>query len=96
MKRLLSLLILGLALFYVAWPAYSGYAIKTALDAKDAAGLNARINFPQVRKSLRPAITVKVESALDAAATKAGPSGAKIYAALKTQLMPKIVEAALD
>ena len=45
---------------------------------------------------MRPAITVKVESTLDAAATKAGPSGAKIYVALKTQLMPKIVEAALD
>jgi Protein of unknown function (DUF2939) len=96
MKRLLSLLILGLALFYVAWPAYSGHVIKSALDAKDATGLNARIDFPQVRNSMRPAITAKVESTLDAAATKAGPSGAKIYAALKTQMMPKIVEAALD
>ena len=96
MKRLIGLCVLGLALFYIAWPAYSGYAIRAALDAKDPGALRERIDFESVRTSMRPAITAKVESTLDAAATKAGPNGANIYAALKTQIMPKIVEAALS
>ncbi len=96
MKRLLSLVVFAATLFYIAWPAYSGYAIKQALDASDAAGLSERVDFPAVRNSMRPAITTKVEETLDATAAKAGPSAAKIYAALKTKFMPKIVEAALD
>ena len=96
MKRLLLLVVFAAMLFYVAWPAYSAYVIKTALDNNDADTLNARIDFPAVRASLRPAITAKVEATLDAASAKAGPSGAKIYAALKTKFMPKIIEAALD
>ena len=95
MKRLLSLLALGLALFYIAWPAYSGYAIKGALDAKDPEGLRQRIDFDAVRSSMRPAITAKVESTFDAAASKAGPNGSNIFAALKPQFVPKIVDAAL-
>lgn len=97
MKRLLALVFVALALFYVAWPAYSAHAIKVALDQQDAAGLSERIDFPAVRSSMRPAITAKVETALDAAAAgKTGASAAKIYAALKTQMLPKIVTAALD
>jgi Protein of unknown function (DUF2939) len=96
MKRILSLLIVAAALFYIAWPAYSGVAIKAALDGRDASGLRERVDFDAVRDSMRPAITTKVETALDAAAEKAGPSAAKIYAALKTQMMPKIVEASLQ
>ncbi len=96
MKRIVSLLIIAAALFYVAWPAYSGAAIKAALEAKDAGALRERVDFDAVRESMRPAITIKVETVLDAAAEKAGPSAAKIYAALKTQMMPKIVDASLQ
>lgn len=95
MKRLLSIILSAAVLFYGVWPAYSGYSIKGALDAKDPDGLRQRIDFESVRSSLRPAIAAKVESSLDAAAEKAGPGGAKIFAALKTQIMPKIVEVAL-
>ena len=84
MKRLLALLVLAVALFYIAWPAYSGYTIKTALDAKDADALRKCVDFESVRASMRPAISVKVETLLDAAADKAGPAAAKIYAALKS------------
>lgn len=96
MKRLVSLLIIMAALFYVAWPAYSGAGIRSALEARDADALRERVDFDAVRTSMRPAITTKVESILDAAASKAGPSSSKIYAALKSQMMPKIVEAALQ
>jgi Protein of unknown function (DUF2939) len=96
MKRLVSLLIIVAALFYVAWPAYTASAIRSALDARDSDALRDRVDFDSVRTSMRPAITTKVESTLDAAAAKAGPAGSKIYAALKTQMMPKIVEAALQ
>ena len=95
MKRLIGLLIVAAAAFYVVWPAYSGYQIKTALDSHDADGLRARVDFESVRDSMRPAITAKVETTLDNAAEKAGPASAKIYTALKSQVMPKIVEAAL-
>ena len=96
MKRLLALVVLAAALFYVAWPAYSGYALKAALEAKDVEALRASVDFDSVRETMRPAITVKVETLLDTAAEKAGPAAAKIYAALKTQIMPKIVETALQ
>lgn len=97
MKRLLAIIFVALGLFYVAWPAYSARAIKVALDEQDAQTLSERIDFPAVRSSMRPAITAKVESALDAAAaSKTGAGAAKIYAALKTQMLPKIVTAALD
>lgn len=95
MKRLFGLVLLAAVAFYVAWPAYSGYQIKTALDDRDADGLRSRVDFETVRGSMRPAITAKVETTLDNAAEKAGPAGAKIYTALKSQVMPKIVEAAL-
>jgi len=96
MKRLIALILVAAALFYGAWPAYSGASIRAALEARDASALSEWVDFEAVRQSMRPAITVKVESTLDAAAAKAGPSASKIYAALKSQMMPKIVEAALS
>lgn len=96
MKRIISLLLLvGLA-FYGAWPAYSGYQIRTALETKDAALLSAKVDFPSVRESMRPAVTAKVETTLSELAKKAGPGGAALVEKLKTQLSPKIVEAALN
>ena len=95
MKRFVAIVIVAAGLFYAVWPAYSGYSIKSALDAKDPDALRQRVDFEAVRGSMRPAITAKVENVLDDAASRAGPSGAKIYAALKLQIMPKIVEATL-
>ncbi len=75
MKRLMTLLVLiGLA-FYGAWPAYSGYTIKSALAAKDSETLSAKIDFPSVRESMRPAVSAKVETSLAKSLKKAGPAG---------------------
>jgi Protein of unknown function (DUF2939) len=95
MKRLVGLILTGLAVFYIAWPAFAAYQIKSSLDAQDAASLSSRVDFDSVRQSLRPAISATVESSINAAAEKAGPAGAGIYGALKGQLMPKLVDSAL-
>jgi hypothetical protein len=95
MRRLLSLLILALLVFYGAWPAYSGYTIKTALESKDAALLSSKVDFPSVRESMRPAVTAKVEAALTKVLEKAGQGGGALIDKMKARLMPKIVDAAL-
>ncbi len=78
------------------WPAYSGYEIKTSLDAHDAARLAAKIDFPSVRASLRPAVAAKVEKTLTAdAASKAGPARAPMTDDLRAKLMPRIIDAVL-
>ena len=59
-------LILGLFLiFYIAWPAWSGYRIYNALEKNDIATLERKIDFPSVRESLKPAIRIDVDRRLD-------------------------------
>ncbi len=95
MSRLLALLILGLVAFYVAWPAWSGYQIKTALDAGDSAGLARKIDFDRVRASLRPAVTAEVEKSLGAAIAASGQPP-EVVAKVKADAMPKLVDTALN
>ena len=96
MKRLLGLILVLLAAFYVVWPGFAAYQIKSALEAKDKDGLTGLVDFDSVRQSLRPAVTAKVESSINQAAEKAGPAGAGIFGALKGQMMPKLVDSALQ
>lgn len=95
MGRILGLILIGLLGFYVAWPAYSGYRIKTALDANDAAVLSAKIDFDSVRESLRPAVSVEADKAVTAAIERSGGDNRALLEQVKTQLMPKVVETAL-
>jgi len=95
MKSLGSLLFLAAIAFYIAWPAYSGYEIKTSLDAKDAERLSAKIDFPSIRVSLRPAVATKVEKTLTAALKKAGPGSGPLTDELRAKLMPGIIDAVL-
>jgi hypothetical protein len=95
MKSLGTLLFIAALAFYVAWPVYSGYEIKTSLDAKDAARLSAKIDFPSVRASLRPAVAAKVEKTLTAALKKAGPSSGPLTDSLRAKLMPGIIDSVL-
>lgn len=96
MKRLIGLIILGLLGFYVAWPAWSGYQIKSALDAKDAATLERKIDFAGVRTGLRPAATQKVGEMFEKMQGQAGPTGALIATQLKGDVIPKIVDTSLS
>ncbi len=96
MFRLLFLIVMiGLGGFYVAWPAWSGYQIKTALDLNDAAGLGQKIDFERVRASLRPAVTAEVEKSLAAMAAVSAQPG-EALGRLKADAMPKLVESALN
>ena len=95
MKRLLFLVIVALLGFYVAWPAWTGYQIQAAIQAKDSATLDRKIDFPGVRQSLRPAAGVKVAELFDRYQQKAGPTGALIAGQVKQEVTAKIVETAL-
>jgi hypothetical protein len=95
MKSLGTLLFIVALAFYVAWPVYSGYEIKTALDAKNAERLSAKIDFPSIRASLRPAVATKVEKTLTEALKKAGPGTGPLTDELRAKLMPGIIDAVL-
>ena len=95
MKKLIGLILLGLIAFYGLWPAYSGYQINTALQNKDAALLERKIDFAAVRESLRPAVTVEVGRQLDAAGNSGGGLGGLLGGELKKQLLPQLVDGAL-
>jgi hypothetical protein len=95
MKSLGSLAFLGLMAFYIAWPAYSGYEIKAALDARNAERLSAKVDFPSLRASLRPAVAVKVEKMLVETLRQAGPSRGPLTDELRAQLMPPIIDGVL-
>lgn len=95
MFRIISLLLLALIAFYGAWPAYTGYRIKNALDTENAGLLASKIDFDAVRASLRPAVTAEVEKSLTAAIQKGGGQNEALLAGIKTQMMPKVVDAAM-
>ena len=60
MRRLISLVVLAALGFYVAWPAYSLYRIRGALDAQDQQVLAAKVDFDSVRESLKPYATAEM------------------------------------
>jgi hypothetical protein len=96
MKRLIGLLLLlGLVGFYAAWPAWSGYQIKTALDGGDKVLLAQKIDFDRVRASLRPAVTAEVDKSISAA-VKASGQPAAVVDKIKAETAPKLVDAALN
>lgn len=95
MKTLSFLVFLAGLAFYVCWPAYSGYEIKTSLDTHDATRLAAKVDFPSVRQSLRPAVTTKVEKVLAETLRNAGPARATLTEDLKARLVPRVVDAVL-
>lgn len=95
MSRLFALIILALVGFYVAWPAWSGYQIKAALDAGDTTTLARKIEFERVRASLRPAVAAEVEKSLAAAVSASGQPPATLDK-LKSEAMPKLVDMALN
>ncbi|MCH9765540.1 MAG: DUF2939 domain-containing protein [Alphaproteobacteria bacterium] len=96
MKRLIVLIFLLAVGFYVAWPAWSGYQIKSALDAGDAATLRHKIDFVSVRQSLRPAATHHAEKMLTETLQAGGPVSTVLDDQTKATLLPKIVDSTLD
>lgn len=98
MKKLLLLvvIILGLAGFYVGWPALSGYQISQALKAQDADTLERKIDFASVRVGIRPLVASEVDKAIDRMQRDGGSLTGAFAAALRKDLAPRIVDAALN
>jgi hypothetical protein len=94
MTRLIGLALVALIAFYVAWPAWSGYSIRTALEADDKSTLAGKIDFERVRASLKPALTAEVEKAASAAVASAGRSP-DVMTKLRADAIPKVVDSAL-
>lgn len=96
MKRLIALLVLVLVAFYGAWPAWNGHQISQAIKAKDAATLERKISFSDVRDSLKPLAIQKVGEVYDQQLkAQVGPAGASIVNQIKNDVVPKIVDQAL-
>lgn len=93
--KILGAIIILAGLFYVAWPAYSAYQLKVALESGDAAGLERGIDFPSVRESLRPAVTAQLSQSLKSAA-KGTLGGDALVDKLGADALPKLVDAGLD
>jgi Protein of unknown function (DUF2939) len=95
MLRIIGLAVVLMLGFYVAWPAWSGYRIKSALDTQDAALLSSKIDFDRVRTSLKPAVTAAVDAKVSAEIARSGAANEALLAQIKTQVMPKLVDNAL-
>ncbi|MGE0024327.1 MAG: DUF2939 domain-containing protein [Hyphomicrobium sp.] len=87
--------VLAVAAFYIAWPLYAGYEIKSSLDTQNVEGLNAHVDFPSVRISLKPAVTAKVEQVVTDALGRAGRAGGALAERLKAEILPRIVDGVL-
>ncbi len=95
MRLLTGLAIVLAGLFYVAWPAWSAFQLKIALESGDAAGVERGIDFPAVRQSLRPAVTAGIEQNLKEA-TKGTPGSDLLIEKVSKDTLPKLVETSLD
>ncbi len=95
MRLLTGLAIVLAGFFYVAWPAWSAYHVKTALESADVAGVERGIDFPAVRLSLRPAVTAAIAANLKDV-TKGTPGSDQIIDKLSQATLPELVDAALD
>jgi hypothetical protein len=95
MRSIIGFMVLALLGFYVAWPAYTGYRIKTALDTDNSALLASKIDFDSVRLSLKPTVSAEVEKAMTAAIEQGGGDNQQLLLQIKTQLAPKIIDTAL-
>lgn len=95
MRLISALLIVLVGLFYVAWPAWSAYQLKVALESGDVAGVERGIDFPSVRQSLRPAATAAIEQNLKDV-TKGSPGSDLLIEKMSKDTLPKLVETSLD
>lgn len=95
MRSLGSIGFIAVLAFYVGWPLFSGYEIKSSLEGHNVEGLTARIDFPSVRTSLKPAVAAKVDKVLTDAFRKAGAAGGALTDQLKARIMPPIVDGVL-
>jgi len=95
MRTLIVVVLLGLAGFYVGWPAYSAYQIQTALSGGDPAVIASKVDFPSVRTSLKPAVSSVVDEQIDEMAKQSGAPAGAVRSALKP-LAPQMTSTILS
>jgi len=95
MKKLFALIIVGLLGFYVGWPGYTGYQIRTALEAEDAALLARKIDFPQVRGSIRGPVMSEIDVRLGEMVQKYGGALGVTKDKIRMDRVGSIVDGAL-
>ena len=95
MKKLIAVLVVAVLGFYVAWPAWSAYRIAGALSAQDEAALDSKVDFVQVRESLRAVVATEIGKQVDTQAGGMGSLGQVLGGDLKKQMLGKIVDQVL-
>jgi len=99
MRRMLAaglIVVLALAGFYVAWPAWMARQIRNAIEANDPSALEHRIDFVSVRARAKPLVAAEMQRSLEGLKQKAGPFGAAIAGQLQESLGGKIADAVID
>lgn len=95
MFRLLFLVLLIAGGFYIAWPAYTGYRIHQALEAGDQETLEATIDFPSVRQSMRGPVLRQVDRRIEAVMRDLGPATKAVADQIPRGKIEKVIDGAL-
>lgn len=99
MKRWIGLataVVLALAVFYGAWPAWSAYVIRNAIQARDPAALASKVDFTRVRDNLRPVLAMRVDQQLDKYQAQLGTAGRLLAGRVRKDVAPRIVDASVN
>ncbi len=92
MKRLITLAVLAALGFYIAWPAWSGYRIATALSSENESLLESKVDFVQVRESLKPAVMAEIGKGIDKSTGSLGPMAQVLGGTVKAQMTGSVVD----
>ncbi|KAB2847094.1 MAG: DUF2939 domain-containing protein [Hyphomicrobiaceae bacterium] len=93
-KLLFAVVVLALG-FYVAWPAWSAYRLYQGLEAGNTEIINAKVDFAEVRRKLRPRVAAEIDCQFDKS-FKGDLASQILGAGLKQQLGPQITDAVLE
>src|SRR6266545_2791192 len=67
-RKLLILPIALAAVLYAAWPGWSAWQLRSAVKARDLAGIESRVDWPSLRSNLKQSIPARLkEESPDAA-----------------------------
>ena len=95
MKKFLALVIVLLLGFYLAWPAYSGWRINSALKSKSPDVLAKLIDFRSVRRSMRKPVMRQVNTRMESVMKDLGAATGIVGAQIPPERVKKIVNGAL-
>jgi hypothetical protein len=95
MFRFILLVLLAAVGFYVAWPAYTGYRIHRALEAGNQPALEATIDFPSVRRSMRGPVIRQVDRRIEAVMRDLGPAAKAVADQIPRDKIEQVIDGAL-